>query len=190
MINNKTVSLVIPCHNEEEALVYIFQNLPQGFLDEILVVDNNSTDRTAEVAAKMGARVVTETKQGYGFAHQAGFRAATGEIIVAMDGDGTYPLDEIEYLVKQLLERNLDFISGSRFPLKNKEAMFWPNKIGNYVLTAIFDLLTLRRVRDCESGMWVFRRDVLREMDFKNGGIPFSIEIKMEAVLNKKIKFA
>jgi dolichol-phosphate hexosyltransferase len=190
MIQNKTISLVIPCYNEEEGIAHVLKSLPRDVIDEVLVVDNNSTDRTAEVATSSGARVVSEKIQGYGAAYQRGFREATKDIIVTMDGDGTYPVEEITFLVKHLIDQNLDFISGTRFPLKNKKSMFGVNKLGNTILTWIFNLVTFKRIKDCESGMWVFKRQVVEQMKLKNNGIPLSVEIKMEAVLNKNIKFA
>jgi len=189
MINNLKISLVIPCHNEEEGIKYILENLPES-IDEVVVVDNNSTDGTAALAKGFGARVVKEKRPGYGSAYKKGFSSASQDIIVTMDGDGTYPLEEIDYLVNQLTNRNLDFISGSRFPLKDKNSMLASNKLGNFILTIFFRLLTFKNIADSQSGMWVFYRSLLDQLDLKSNGMPLSEEIKMETVLNKKIKFA
>jgi len=75
------ISVVIPCYNEEDGVRYTMGQLP-ACVDEVVVVDNNSTDRTAEVARSLGARVVRETRKGYGAAYQAGLPAATGDITV------------------------------------------------------------------------------------------------------------
>lgn len=189
MINSLKISLVIPCHNEEEGIEYILENLPKS-IDEVVVVDNNCTDRTALVAGQFGARVVEEKKPGYGSAYKKGFKSASQDIIVTMDGDGTYPLEEIDYLVNQLTTRKLDFISGSRFPLRDRDSMLPTNKIGNFILSILFKLLTLKNILDSQSGMWVFYRSLLDQMDLKSDGMPLSEEIKMEAILNKRIKFA
>lgn len=189
MINNLTISLVIPCYNEEKGIEYILKHLPKS-IDEVIIVDNNCTDRTVEIARRFDTQVVEEKKPGYGSAYKKGFASATKDIIVTMDGDGTYPIEEIDYLINQLIDRNLDFISGRRFPLKDKDSMLSSNKLGNFILSILFKALTFKNVLDSQSGMWVFYRSLLNQMNLKSDGMPLSEEIKMEAILNKKIKFA
>ena len=77
------------------------------FVDEVIVVDNNSTDRTTEVAASLGAKVIREEVRGYGRAYKRGFAAATSDLIVTLDGDQSYPIDALSYLLGSLsaLER-------------------------------------------------------------------------------------
>src|SRR5262245_38488495 len=114
MYRGKRISVVIPCHNEEEGIRAVIQQMPD-LVDEVLVVDNDSTDRTGEVARELGANVVPEQRKGYGRAYKTGFAAARGDIIVTMDGDGTYPPKSIEYLLYVLLQERLDFITARRF---------------------------------------------------------------------------
>src|SRR5262245_13310500 len=90
MHRDLTIGLVIPCYNEEDGIRQVIGRMPAA-VDEIVVVDNNCTDRTAEVARGLGAKVVAERRRGYGAAYQAGFRAATRDLVVTLDGDGTYP---------------------------------------------------------------------------------------------------
>jgi len=189
MYKNTKISLVIPCYNEEVGIAEILKRTP-SLVDEIIVVDNVSTDRTSEVAKSLGAKVVFEKQKGYGQAYTAGFKAASGDIIIAMDGDNSYPIEEAPKLIDYLVNNKLDFVSGCRFPLQQKQAMSLLNRLGNYILTVFFDILTLRKIRDSQSGMWVFKREILKEMRLKSRGMAFSEEIKMEAILNKNIKFA
>lgn len=188
MYKNIKISLVIPCYNEEASIGEILKRTPSLF-DEIVVVDNASTDKTSEVAKRLGAKVVFERQKGYGQAYTAGFGAASGNIIVTMDGDNSYPIEETGRLINFLLANNFDFVSGRRFPLQEKNAMRTLNKIGNYILTLVFQLVTFRKIRDSQSGMWVFKREILKDMKLKSRGMAFSEEIKMEAILNKNIKF-
>jgi len=88
MYRGKRISVVIPCHNEEAGVAAVLAQMP-SMVDEVVVVDNASTDRTAEVARGAGARVVFEARKGYGRAYKTGFAAARGDVIVTMDGDGT-----------------------------------------------------------------------------------------------------
>ncbi len=188
MYKGLKISVVIPCFNEEEGIRHVIDALPKS-LDEIVVVDNNSTDRTAEVASALGARVVTEKRKGYGAAYKAGLPASTGDITVTMDGDGSYPTEQIEEVVTYLIEKNLDFVSASRFPLQNPEAMTFTNKVGNMILTVAMLLLYGRSIRDSQSGMWVYRTRVYPLMKLTSDGMPFSEEIKIEAIRNPQIRF-
>jgi dolichol-phosphate hexosyltransferase len=178
-----TIGVVIPCYNEEEGIGRVIGRMPPGVVDEIVVVDNNCTDRTAEVAASLGARVVPERTPGYGAAYKAGLREVRSDVVVTMDGDGTYPPEEIPRLVDLLAGRNLDFLSTSRFPLADGRAMGLTNRIGNGVLTVAAALLFARALRDSQSGMWVFRREALGRLRLTSDGMPFSEEIKLEALL-------
>ncbi len=188
MIAGKSVSLVLPCYNEEEGVQRVIASLPDG-IDEIIVVDNNCTDRTAEVAAGLGATVVRESTPGYGAAYKAGFRAVTGDVVVTMDGDGTYPTESIVPLVTSLEADRLDFISGCRFPLANSSAMAPMNQLGNMVLTIAAAILFLTPLRDSQSGMWVFRREVLDRIHLASDGMPLSEEIKIEAIRRRAVRF-
>ena len=182
------ISVVIPCYNEEDGVRYTMGQLP-ACVDEVVVVDNNSTDRTAEVARSLGARVVRETRKGYGAAYQAGLPAATGDITVTLDGDGTYPADQIPELVDHLVDRKLDFVSASRFPLKNPRAMNFSNQVGNAILTIGMAVLYGKPVRDSQSGMWVFRSAVYPKLKVTSDGMAFSEEIKIEAIRNAEVRF-
>src|SRR5262252_8788851 len=110
MYRDLKLSVVIPCYNEQDGIREVIGRLPAS-VDEIVVVDNNCTDRTAEVASSLGARVVPESVKGYGAAYKAGLGAATGDVVITMDGDGTYPPESIEALVQQMLDRKWDFLS-------------------------------------------------------------------------------
>jgi glycosyltransferase involved in cell wall biosynthesis len=182
------ISVVIPCYNEEDGIRHTIGMLP-SCVDEIVVVDNNSTDRTSEVAKSLGARVVFEKRKGYGAAYKAGLPAVTGDITVTLDGDGTYPANQIAELVDHLEDRKLDFISASRFPLKNPRAMNFSNKVGNGVLTLGMAIMYGKPVRDSQSGMWVYRSHVYPKLRLTSDGMAFSEEIKIEAIRRADVRF-
>lgn len=182
MHRSLTISVVIPCYNEEDGVREVIGRMPKA-VDEIVVVDNNCTDRTAQVAAALGARVVAEKTRGYGAAYKAGLQAATSDLVVTLDGDGTYPPEEIPRLVDVLLDRDWDFLSASRFPLSDGRAMGFSNRFGNWVLTVAAAVLFFKPIRDSQSGMWVFRRPVLGRLRLTSDGMAFSEEIKLEALL-------
>lgn len=188
MHRNVSISVVIPCYNEENGVREVISRMPPA-VDEVVVVDNNCTDRTAEVAASLGARVVAEKVPGYGAAYKRGLPAATKDVIVTLDGDGTYPPEEIPRLVDELLDRKLDFLSASRFPLTDPTAMPFSNRFGNWVLTVAAAVLFFQPIRDSQSGMWVFKRSALERMRLTSDGMPLSEEIKLEALM-RGLRFA
>ena len=190
MYKNNIITVVIPAHNEEEGLKVTKELLPE-FVDNILVVNNNSTDNTENVAKEIGAIVVNESKKGYGAAYRAGFKniPPNTEIIVTCDADGTYPMEELPKILDLLIYDNFDFINCSRFPLRDKDSMYWLNRMGNFGLTFFFNLLTKANIKDSQTGMWVFKKNFLKTIKLRSNGMPLSEEIKMEAVLNKNIKW-
>jgi len=188
MYKNRRITVVIPCLNEEAGIAKVLGELP-SFVDEIIVVDNGSTDRTATVARGMGAHVVSELHRGYGRAYKRGFSRASGDIIVTLDGDHSYPVDALSYLLEAFMHCGVGFLSASRFPVLNEAAMNSKHKFGNRVLSIVMSLLFLRWVHDSQSGMWVFRRDSLQKMNLTSDGMAFSEEIKIEAIKNRDIGF-
>src|SRR4030095_5244851 len=188
MYKNKRITIVIPCLNEEIAIGRVLDGLP-AFVDEIIVVDNNCTDRTAEVARSRGAIGVTELNRGYGRAYKKGFACATGDIVITVDGDHSYPMDSLSYLIEAFLHSRVGFLSGSRFPPVNPEAMSLKHRIGNRILSVFMSVLFFRWVKDSQSGLWIFRRDVLSKMTLISDGMAFSEEIKIEAIRHRDIGF-
>jgi glycosyltransferase involved in cell wall biosynthesis len=185
-----SITVIIPCLNEEQGIAEVLTRMP-GYVDEVIVVDNNSTDRTAEVAQSLGARVIRENVRGYGRAYKKGFAAATGDVIVTLDGDHSYPPDAISYLLEAMLHLNADFLNASRFPVRDRNAMSLKHKIGNLVLSLAMSLLYFHWVKDSQSGMWVFRRSILPYMTLESDGMAFSEEIKIEALKHReRVRFA
>ncbi len=189
MYKGLSISVVIPCFNEERGIGSVLAGTPD-YVDEVIVVDNNSADGTARIALGYGARVVHETRKGYGSAYQAGLPQARGEIVATLDGDGTYPSSAIAPILDWMLERRVDFVSASRFPLQKRAAMSRRSLLGNVILTAATRVLWLTPMRDSQSGMWVFRREMLGHLRLTSLGMPFSEEIKIEAMTSRRYRFA
>ena len=188
MYKDRRITIVIPCLNEEKGIVEVLSGMP-SFVDEVVVVDNDSTDRTAELAGSLGARVIHEKIRGYGRAYKTGLFQARGDIIVTLDGDHSYPVDAISYLLEVFLRSNVRFLSASRFPLKNRRAMSLKHWFGNKLLSVAMSLLYLRWVKDSQSGMWIFERESLKQMNLVSNGMAFSEEIKIEAIRHPEIGF-
>jgi glycosyltransferase involved in cell wall biosynthesis len=188
MYKGNTVTVIIPCLNEEQGIEQVLRRLPD-FVDQTIVVDNGSTDRTSEVARSFGAEVIREEVRGYGRSYKRGFSNATGDVIVTLDGDHSYPADALSYLLEAFLHLEVDFLNASRFPVRDSRAMSFKHKFGNLVLSLAMSVLYFRWVRDSQSGMWVFRRSILRDMTLESDSMAFSEEIKIEALKHRKIRF-
>lgn len=187
MYKGHKITVIIPCLNEEQGIEQVLKRMP-AFVDEVIVVDNASTDRTSEVARSLGAMVIREEVRGYGRSYKKGFSYATGDLIVTLDGDHSYPVDAISYLLEAFLHLEVDFLNASRFPVRDRAAMSFKHKVGNLILSLVMSLLFFRWVRDSQSGMWVFRRSILDRMVLESDGMAFSEEIKAEA-LRQGVRF-
>lgn len=188
MYKDFKVTIIIPCLNEEQGIEKVLRDMP-AFVDQVIVVDNASTDRTSEVARHFGAQVIHEEVRGYGRSYKKGFSAASGDLIITLDGDHSYPVDGISYLLEAFLHLRVDFLNASRFPVRDPSAMSFKHKLGNLILSLAMSILFLRWVRDSQSGMWVFRRAILDQMSLESDGMSFSEEIKVEAIRNPRIRF-
>jgi hypothetical protein len=181
------VSVVIPTKNEP-SIAETLRSVPSGDGYETIVVDS-STDSTPEIAGSMGAKVVPEKRPGYGRALRTGFEAAAGGIIATLDGDCTYPAELIPALVEKLEAEGLDFISCNRFGDLREGSMSLTNRIGNRLLTGLANALLGIRLKDSQSGMWVFRKAVLGSIALESDGMPLSQEIKAK-VAKSGFRFA
>jgi glycosyltransferase involved in cell wall biosynthesis len=181
------ISVVIPCLNEEEAVGRVVEQALEGIrrsgrTGEVVVVDNASTDRSAEVAAAHGARVVSESRRGYGSAYLAGLAEARGDYVVMGDADETYPLQELGPFVDKL-EAGDDLVIGSRFEgTIHGDAMPFLNRfVGNPILTGMLNLLFGVKVSDAHCGMRAIRRDALPALDLHSTGMEFASEMVFKA---------
>lgn len=189
MIDGLSIAVVIPCRNEESALHNILPTMPKE-IDEIIVVDNNSTDRTAEVAESLGAKVLRERRVGYGYALRTGIHAATSDIIVTIDGDGTYPIQCTHSLVTEMVAKKIDFVSCTRMPRQDTGERLWVRIFGVVVLNIFVRLLYNYPMRDCLSGMMLMYRDKFSDRAYEEGDWNLNVEIKLIALVDPKIRFA
>lgn len=177
--------MVIPTMNEEASIGAVIDEVRTALAGrdlEILTVDTNSRDRTNEIAAAKGARVVEEPRRGYGRAYKTGFAAARGTYVLTLDADLTYPADRFPDLLRPLEAGAADFVSGDRMTRLAPGAMTGMHRIGNTMLNVAFRFLYRYPMRDSQSGMWAFRRDLLARLHVIHDGMPFSEELKAEVL--------
>jgi glycosyltransferase involved in cell wall biosynthesis len=186
------VSVIVPALNEADCIGTLVSSIPveefraRGFETEILIVDNGSVDGTAELAREAGARVVCEPRRGYGLAYLLGFKEAKGDIICTLDADGTYPASALPEMLDRLLGEELDFISADRFSFMVNGVMPRTRRLGNAILTLASRALFQLPFGDSQSGMWVFRTELLNKMQLRAEGMALSEEIKIEAAWRAK----
>jgi glycosyltransferase involved in cell wall biosynthesis len=184
------VSVVIPCLNEEEnieaCVTLALRTMREAGIDgEVVVADNASEDRSAELATASGARVVSEPRRGYGSAYLAGFNAARGKYLVMADADLTYDFAEIPRFVEHL-DEGAELVMGDRMGNIHPGAMPWLHRyVGNPVLTGILNLFFRTGVSDAHCGMRALRRDVLPRLDLRTTGMEFASEMVIRASKEK-----
>ena len=193
---HRLISVIMPALNEAPCIADVVSRVPieeftaRGIDTEILVVDNGSEDDTGELARNAGARVVWEPRRGYGHAYLMGFKEAKGSIICTLDADGTYPVHMLPELTDMLLREDLDFINTDRFAYMYNGVMSRSHRAGNSVLTFANRVLFRLPFRDSQSGMWVFRSELLEKMQLRAVGMALSQEIKIEAACRLGVRCA
>lgn len=191
------ISVVIPALNEEGIVGKTVKTVPveklreNGLDVEIVVVDNASTDNTAQEAREAGARVVYGEKRGYGNAYLKGFSEAKGDIIVMGDADGTYPFEMTYEFIQPILNNEADFVMGSRLKGNiQKGAMPALHKyIGNPFLSWLLNVLFKAGVSDSHCGMRAIKKDTINLLGLKSPGMEFASEMVIEAA-RKNVRIA
>src|SRR5438128_1522349 len=177
------VSVIIVALNEEAAIGEVVRKVPRDIADEIIVVDNGSTDRTAEVAEAAGARVVTEPRRGYGRAFQAGLRSISPdcEIVVFLDGDGSDYPEMMDRLVDSIIGGTHDLVTGSRTRGQREAgSLSWHQVFAGYMVG--FFLRLLYGVRSTDMGPFrAIRRDALESLGMREETYGWPLEMQMRA---------
>lgn len=179
----RKISLVIPALNEEEVIARTVAAVPRDVVSEIIVVDNGSTDRTAEEAERAGARVVKEPRRGYGRACRAGVTSVSPdcEIIVQMDADLSDDPSQISLLVKPIVEQGYDLVLGSRMLGRRESrsmtaAQVFGSRLASLLLRLIYD------ARYTDMGPFrAIRRNSLESLDLQEQTYGWSIEMQTKA---------
>jgi len=186
----KEICIVIPALNEEETIGRVIDEIPKeqmeerGYRVETIVVDNDSTDRTKQIAEEKGVQVILEPRRGKGRAISAAFRSINKEFVFILDADYTYPATYIPEML-QVLEEGYDVVLGSRLRGQiEKEAMTRFNLVGNHLLALLASLLYGTKISDLCTGCWGFRGAVVKDLQLD--AIGFELEANLFAEIAKK----
>ena len=184
----KKITVVIPCYNEQAGVGKVIKDVPKkklkhlGYKTEVLVIDNNSSDKTAIIARKNGARVITEKKQGKGNAIRTGFRniPKDTDFVVMLDGDNTYKAYEIPRMIEPLNNNFCDVIVGSRLEGKmNGNSMTMSHRLANWFFTFIIRHFYGANVTDTCTGYFAWKAKVIRKLNGYIKSQGFAIESEM-----------
>jgi len=179
----KKIVVAIPCYNEESTIAKVIADfrseLPEA---DILVIDNNSTDKTAEISQKAGARVISEKRQGKGNAVRKIFDEFQGDILVLVDGDDTYLAADAHNLLNPVLNEEADMAVGNRIHKKNNESFSNSHWIGNKFLTKTLNVIFKTKLKDMESGFRVIDKKFVESSALLAGGFGIEPEITIQAL--------
>lgn len=179
------ISVIIPAYNEENSIGRVLNDLPKEKLKEIIVVNNASTDNTAEVARINGATVVEERRRGYGAACLRGISVVSdSDIVVFVDGDySDYP-EELDQLIKPIIENRADFVLGSRmiYP-ESREALLPQARYGNKLATFLIYIFFGYRFTDL-GPFRAIRFDSLKQINMVDTDFGWTVEMQIKAIKN------
>jgi len=180
------VSVIIPTHNEAQAIGRVLADLPAEMVTEVLVVDSNSTDGTAAIAEAKGARILHEPRRGYGRACLTGLAAANQpDVVVFLDGDYSDRPDELPLLLAPIAEGRADITIGSRLAKQNVAgALPWHSVFGNRLAAAMIRALYGQRITDL-GPFRAARADVLRQLALEEDTYGWAVEMILKGALGK-----
>src|SRR5256886_13138905 len=169
--SNRRVAVVIPCLNEELTIGRVLDgfrtSLPEAHL---YVIDNNSSDKTPQVAAEHGAVVLRETRPGKGFAVRKAFREVEADIYLLVDGDNTYPAEDAGRLIQPILDGVADVVVGTRLGSRSRSEFRWVNRAGNRILLGFLNAVFGARVTDLLSGYRAATREFVKHAPVLSAG--------------------
>ena len=179
------VSVIIPTHNEAQAIARVLADLPSDLVTEVIVVDSNSNDGTGKIAARMGARVIEEPRRGYGRACLAGLAAATTpDIVVFLDGDYSDRPSELPLLLDPIIQGNADITLGSRLGEQRiPAALPWHQAFGNRLAAGLIRLLYGLKITDL-GPFRAGRADILRTLALEETTYGWAVEMILKGALH------
>jgi glycosyltransferase involved in cell wall biosynthesis len=182
-MNQPRIAVLIPCYNEEVTVAQVVRDfhdqLPNA---DIYVFDNNSTDRTVELAREAGAIVAFERRQGKGYAVQTMFQNVEADIYVMVDGDNTYPAADVHKLIEPLVLGDFDQVVGSRLTNTSASDFKHLNRFGNHFFLYVLNLIFKVQLTDILSGYRAFNRRFVKNIPIFGGGFEVETELTIKSL--------
>lgn len=191
----KTISIIIPCYNEEKNIIEILSKVNQVKLNkinkEIIVIDDCSKDKTLKILKKSkklyNILIIHKKNQGKGAAIKSALKRATGDYIIIQDADLEYDPNEYNKLLEHLIRNNCDVVYGTRFKDKKYNQGYLVNRLANYFLTFLFNLRTKSKLTDINTCYKLFKKDVLKDLELLENRFGIDPEITLK-ITKKNIK--
>lgn len=179
---NLRIAVIIPCLNEEATIGRVLDGFRERLPEAALyVVDNTSSDKTAQVAQEHGALVFRETRLGKGFAVRRAFREVEADVYLLVDGDDTYPSEDADRILEPILRGDADVVVGTRLGSQISEFR-WVNRIGNRILLRLLNALFSVRVTDLLSGYRAMTREFVKQVPVLSAGFELETELSVLAL--------
>jgi glycosyltransferase involved in cell wall biosynthesis len=181
-----SIKVIIPAHNEADSIGLVINDIP-NYVEEVIVVSNNSTDATEENARKAGATVLTENRKGYGYACLKGIdyiraQPQKPEIIVFLDGDHSDFPEEMDKIIAPIIERNVDLVIGARVERwREKGAMTQPQIFGNWLATRLMKLFFASRFTDL-GPFRAIKYEKLLALNMEDKTYGWTVEMQLKAL--------
>ncbi|EDZ62432.1 glycosyl transferase, family 2 [Sulfurimonas gotlandica GD1] len=185
---NEKIAVLVPCYNEELTVAKVIEDFRKELPEAIIYVyDNNSTDKTYEIARQNGAVVKKEFRQGKGNVIRSMFRDIDADIYIMIDGDDTYPAEFVHDLIKPIIDKEADIVIGDRhsngtYKDENKRAL---HNFGNHLVKYLINKLFRSNLNDIMSGYRIFSKKFVKTMPINSGGFEIETEMTLHT-LDKK----
>lgn len=183
MLFGPKIAVIIPCLNEEKSIGKVIRDFRSELPDaEIVVFDNNSDDLTSFAAKEAGANVFYEKRTGKGFAVRAMFNKIDADIYIMVDGDDTYPADEVHKLLKPVIEGRADIVVGNRLHNPSRQALNPLHKLGNKFILGLLNFCFKQNLCDILSGYRVMTEEFVNNIFITTGGFEVETELTIQAL--------
>jgi glycosyltransferase involved in cell wall biosynthesis len=177
------LAVIIPCYNEELTVGQVISKFKDALPDAtIYVFDNNSTDKTAEIASSLGATVIKEKRQGKGFVVQSMFKKIDADIYIMVDGDDTYDVSGIQEMISDIKNDEADMIVGNRLKTFSDKSFRPFHTFGNKLVRFLINKLFKVNLQDILSGFRVMTRDFVKNINITSAGFEVETEMTIKAV--------
>jgi glycosyltransferase involved in cell wall biosynthesis len=178
----RRITIAMITKNEERAVGKVIADIQRAVPDAEIVIVDSSSDRTADIAQLLGARVIKQfPPRGYGPAMDEALRSSGREVVVTLDCDDTYPVEFIEPMARMVLEDGHDLIDGSRLAGK-PAAMPWINFLANWGFAFLASLAFFYRIRDLHSGMRAYRKSLIDRLSYDMNGAALPVELLLRPI--------
>jgi glycosyltransferase involved in cell wall biosynthesis len=180
---NQKIVILIPCLDEEQSIAKVIQDfhthIPEA---EVIVFDNDSSDRTVEVASAQGATIYHEKRRGKGFVVQSMFQKVDADIYVMVDGDDTYPADRVRALIEPVLLDQSDMVTGSRIMEGENSQFHWVNLFGNLLFQNLINFIFKSKLTDILSGYRCMNRKMVKQLPLFARGFDIEVELTVKSL--------